>query len=101
MRLVENYKPLANYQNITIDCLPIKLQMTLCPDVEADTREALKHHLLNIPFSFASYKNITIHIPNKNTTLSYTINSNSDECQEYIIDDVRDLPPFAFKPYSV
>jgi hypothetical protein len=101
MRLVESYKPLDNQQIITIDNLPIKLLMTILPDVEEDTRNALKHHLLNIPFSFASYKNIMIHIPNKNTSLSYNINSNSDECQEYVIDDVRDLPPPAFKPYSL
>lgn len=101
MRLIENYKPLSNFQLITINKLPIKLLMTLYPDIEPDTREALKHHLLAIPFSFASYKNIMIHIPKKDTTLSYNINSNSDECQEYIIDDVRDHPPPAFKPYNV
>lgn len=100
MRLVESYTPHDNQQVMSIDCLPIKLQMTLQPDVEDDTRTALKHHLLNIPFSFASYKSIMIHIPNKNTTLSYNINSNSDECQEYVIDDVSDLPEPAFKPYN-
>jgi hypothetical protein len=100
MRLVESYKSHDNQQVMQVDCLPIKLQMTMQPDVEEDTRTALKHHLLAIPFSFASYKNIMIHIPKKNTTLSYNINSNSDECQEYVIDDVRDLPPPAFTPYN-
>jgi len=99
MRQVTSYKPHSNFQDITIDTFPIKLQMTLQADVEADTREALKHHLLNIPFSFASYKNIMIHIPNKNTTLNYTINPQSDESQEYIIDDVSDHPKPAFSPY--
>lgn len=99
MRQVTSYQTLSNYQFMTINRLPIKLQMTLLPDIDADTREALKHHLLAIPFSFVSYNNIKIHIPKKNTTLSYNINSKSEECQEYIIDDVRDHPKPHFSVY--
>ena len=99
MRQVTSYQPLSNYQLMTINKLPIKLQMTLYPEIDADTREALKHHLLNIPFSFVAYKNIIIHIPKKNTTLTYNINPRSDESLEYIIDDVKDHPKPAFSSY--
>jgi hypothetical protein len=100
MRPVTSYQPLSNYQVMDINKIPIKLHMTLYPEIDEETREALKHHLLNIPFSFVTYKNIMIHIPKKNTTLSYNINSRSDEVQEYIIDDVRDHPKPAFTPYN-
>lgn len=92
MRLVDNYKPHTDYQLIRINKIPIKLHMTQYPEVDPETREALKHHLLNIPFSFADYKNVSIHIPRKNLSLSYNINPTSSEILEYVIDDIRDHP---------
>lgn len=92
MRLVDNYPASADYQLISIKKLPIKLQMTLCADVDEETRNALKAHLLNLSFSLAAYQNVIIHIPKKGYTLSYNINPNGYENAEYIIDDVRDIP---------
>lgn len=97
MRRVESYQLLSNYQFMVIDKFPIKLQMALQPDVDPETREALKYHLLNLSYSFASCKNVIIHVPKKNLTLSYNINPTSDEILEYIIDDVRDHPKPASK----
>ena len=100
MRLVDNYPASADYQQITIKKLPVKLQMTLCPDVDEETRNALKAHLLNLPFSLAAYRNVLIHIPKKGYTLSYNINPSSYDDVEYIIDDVRDIPkPASIWPY--
>jgi hypothetical protein len=92
MRLVENYTPCSNYQLITVEKIPIKLYMVLQPDVDEATREALKSHLLNIPFSFAGCRNVTIHIPKQGYTLSYNINEYGSDNLEYIIDDIRYHP---------
>lgn len=92
MRLVDSYQPLSNYQLMIIEKFPIKLQMVMQPEVDPETREALKYHLLNISYSFASCKNVMIHIPKKNLTLSYNINPTGIEYLEYIIDDVLDHP---------
>ena len=92
MRLVENYSPSTNYQLITVEKIPIKLHMVLQADIDEPTREALKAHLLNIPFSFADCRNVTIHIPKQGYTLSYNINKHGTDNLEYVIDDIRYHP---------
>lgn len=92
MRFVDSYSSLPLIQEYSISKLPIKLQMVELPEVEEDTRAALKAHLLNLPFSLASYGTVRIHVPKKGLTISYRV-SKCDEEANFIIDDVRDLPP--------
>ena len=92
MRFVESYPSLPIVQEYVIRRIPIKLQMVELPEVEDDTRAALKAHLLNLPFSLASCGTVRIHVPKKGITLSYKVSDYDDEAN-FIIDDVRDLPP--------
>ena len=92
MRFVDTYPSLPVIQEYVIRRIPIKLQMVELPEVEDDTRAALKAHLLNLPFSLASYGTVRIHVPKKGITLSYKVSACDDEVN-FIIDDVRDLPP--------
>ena len=92
MRFVDTCPSLPVIQEHVISRIPIKLQMVQLPEVEDDTRAALKSHLLNLPFSLASYGTVRIHVPKKGVTLSYKVSDYSDKV-DFIIDDVRDLPP--------
>jgi hypothetical protein len=92
MRFTDSYPSLPIVQEHAIRKLPIKLQMVQLPEVEDDTRAALKAHLLNLPFSLATYGTVRIHVPKKGLTLSYNVGTSSDQA-DFIIDDVSDLPP--------
>lgn len=97
MRLVDSYPTLPNHQRHDIRVLPIKLQMVNLPEVADDTRAALQAHLLNIPFSFAAYETVRIHIPPRGVSLTYNVGGQGGYEADFVIDDVRDLP----KPAAV
>jgi hypothetical protein len=92
MRLVDSFPTQPNHQEHAIRVLPIKLQMVNLPEVADDTRAALRAHLLNLPFSFASYETVRIHIPPKGLSLTYNVGGSGGYEADFVIDDVRDLP---------